>query len=171
MGRKRKSSLERQKARKESKDRHYFRHVGTEHMKSRRRWRKKRGANEATLNAFESLDLLWASTYTGSRTNTGCQDHVIAVLQDVDVQGWDLVRPVCEKELLEAWDLVRDVEVLVRSVANLEGPYSDQVQTECAQLLSRTQLWLAAEEQIIFLMDQGQEVLDEALYEEKLVWQ
>lgn len=114
---------------------------------------------------------MWASTYTGCRTNTGCQDRVIAILQEVDIIGWDDVRPGCEKELLEARALARDAEALVQSVTNLEGPYSDRLKTDCAQILSRTQLWVAAEEQMIALMDQGQEVLDQALFEDKLVWQ
>ncbi|KIK34921.1 hypothetical protein CY34DRAFT_17382 [Suillus luteus UH-Slu-Lm8-n1] len=171
MGRKRKSSLECQNARKQSKDLHYFQHVGQERMKSRRRWRKNRGASEATLNAYESVDSLWASTFTGCRTNTGCQERVIAILQEVDIIGWDDVRPRCEKELLEAQELARDAEALLQSVTNLEGAYSDRLKTDCAQLVSRAQLWVVTEEQMIALMDQGQEVLDQALIEDKLVWQ
>ncbi|KAG2740849.1 hypothetical protein P692DRAFT_20880632 [Suillus brevipes Sb2] len=104
-----------------------------------------------TLNAYESVDSLWASTFAGCRTNTGCQEHVIAILQEVDIIG--------------------DAEALLPSVTNLEGAYSDQLKTDCAQLVSRAQLWVVAEEQIVALMDQGQEVLDQALFEDKLVWQ
>jgi hypothetical protein len=107
----------------------------------------------------------------GCHTNTGCQDHIIAILQEVDIIGWDDVRPGCEKELLEAQALARNAEALVQSVTNFEGPYSDRLKTDCAQILSRTQLWVAAEEQMIALMDQGQEVLNQVLFKDKLVWQ
>ncbi|KAG1760810.1 hypothetical protein EDD22DRAFT_848236 [Suillus occidentalis] len=90
-----------------------------------------------TLNAYESVDSLWASIFTGCCTNTGCQEHIIAILQEVNIIGWDDVRPRCEKELLEVQEV---------------------------------QLWVVAEEQIVALMDQGQEVLDQALFEDKLVW-
>lgn len=123
------------------------------------------------MNAYESVDSLWASTFTGCRTNTGCQECIIAILQEVDIIGWDDVRPRCEKELLEAQELARDAEALLQSVTNLEGAYSDRLKTDCAQLVSRAQLWVAAEEQMIVLMDQGQEVLNQALIEDKLVWQ
>lgn len=126
---------------------------------------------QATLNAYEMLDSLWASTYTGCRTNTGCQDRVIAVLQEVDSVEWDRVRPRLEGELTEARELAKNAEVLVHSVADLDGPCSGKLQTECLRLLHRTQLWVAAEEEIIHLMDQGQEILDNALCENKLIWQ
>lgn len=158
-------------------------------MKSRRRWRKNQGAHEvsskresplvpyahvtlqATLNAYETLDSLWASTYTGSRTDIGCQERVIAVLQEVDSIEWDRVRPRLEEELVEARVLAKDAEALMSSVTDLEGPCSGKLKFECTRLLCRTQLWVAAEEEIICLMDQGQEVLDDALYQDKLVWQ
>jgi len=126
---------------------------------------------QATLNAYETLDSLWASTYTGSRTNIGCQERVFAVLADIDIRGWNVVRPGCEKELLEARDLAKEAEALVCSVTNLDGPCSMQLKTECTRLLHRMQLWVAAEEQIISLVDQGPDVLDETFNENKLVWQ
>lgn len=114
---------------------------------------------------------MWASTYTGCRTNTGCLERVSAVLEDVDVRGWDVIRPTCEKELSEARVLAKDAEALVHSVSNLDGPCSDQIKAECIRLLCRTQLWVTAEEELISLMDQGADVVDQALGEAKLVWQ
>jgi hypothetical protein len=70
---------------------------------------------QATLNAYEMLDSLWASTYTGCCINTGCQDCIIAVLQEVDSIEWDRVRPHLEGELTEARALAKDAKVLVDS--------------------------------------------------------
>jgi len=61
--------------------------------------------------------------------------------------------------------------VLVDSMTDLNGPCSGKVQSECLRLICRIQLWVTAEEKIICLMDQGQEALNDALYENMLIWQ
>ncbi|KAG2117053.1 uncharacterized protein F5147DRAFT_768437 [Suillus discolor] len=172
MGRHRKPSPERKEARKHSKRIHYAWHLGYERIKARHRWRRRQGATEATLDAFHTMEDLWTRTYTGgSRNHNGCEPRIIALLQNVDEQGWSAVRPGFAGELAEARILLEEVETLASSVTNLEGPCTVQLMTECSRLLCRARLWLASEEEILRLMDEGPDVLDDALFTNNLVWQ
>lgn len=118
------------------------------------------------------MEDLWAETYNGgSRNHNGCEPRVIALLQDVDERGWSTVKPGFLAELAKARVLCENAEALASSVANLEGPCTVQLKTECSHLLHRSHLWLASEEEILQLMDQGTDVLDDALFGNNLVWQ
>ncbi|KAG1878452.1 hypothetical protein C8R48DRAFT_768010 [Suillus tomentosus] len=130
------------------------------------------GGVRATLDAFHTMEDLWTRTYTGgSRNHNGCEPRIIALLQNVDEQGWSAVRPGFAGELAEARILLEEVETLASSVTNLEGPCTVQLMTECLRLLCRARLWLASEEEILRLMDEGPDVLDNALFTNNLVWQ
>lgn len=126
---------------------------------------------QATLDAFEAMEEMWTRTYTGSRNHNGCLDRVIAVLQDVDERGWDVVRPEFMGQLSLSRDFVKEAEALSTLVENLHGPCTPQLKTECSRLLCFARLWLTSEEEILCLMEQGQDVLDEALFADKLIWQ
>ncbi|KAG0692996.1 hypothetical protein DFH29DRAFT_881826 [Suillus ampliporus] len=128
------------------------RHIGHECNKARHRWRQRQGAQEATLNVFDTLDEILSRTYTGgSCHHNGCQARVGAVLQDIDARGWSIVRPEFLEQVSEATALLNDAEALSTSVANLEA-----------------RLWLAAEEQILSLMDQEPGALDHTLFNDGL---
>ncbi|KAG1789134.1 uncharacterized protein HD556DRAFT_1447198 [Suillus plorans] len=150
MGRRPKSSQEQQAARQQSKQVHYLRHIGYEHIKARHRWRQGQGAHQGmALDAFETLNDISSRMYTsGSRNHNGCQDRVCAVLHNIDVQGWNLVRPQFLEELTWARTLLKDAEELSTLVAKFE-----------------------AEEEILSLADKDPEVLDDALFNYRLVWQ
>ncbi|KAG1845339.1 hypothetical protein F4604DRAFT_1688751 [Suillus subluteus] len=125
-------------------------------------WRQRQGATNAMLSAFETLDEMFSRTYTGgSRNHNGCQDRVGAVLQDIDAQGWSIVRPEFLEEVSEATTLLKDTEDLSMCVAKLEGPCTAYLKTE-------SRLWLAAEEQILSLMDQEPGALEHALFNDGL---
>jgi hypothetical protein len=127
---------------------------------------------QATLNTFETLDETLSRTYTGgSRHHNGCQARVGAVLQDVDARGWSTVRPEFLEQVSEATALLNDAEALSTSVAIFDGPCTAYLKTECSRLLHTAHLWLAAEEQILSLMDQEPGALEHALFNDGLVWQ
>lgn len=127
---------------------------------------------QGTLDAFETLNDISSRMYTGSsRNHNGCQDRVCAVLHNIDVQGWSLVRPQFLEELTRAHTLLKDAEELSTSVAKFEGPCTTYLKSECSRVLRTTHLLLAAEEEILSLADQDPEVLDDALFNHRLVWQ
>jgi len=127
---------------------------------------------QATLDAYETTDEIWSRTYTGgSRNHNGCQHRVDAILQDIDVRGWSDIRPGFLVEVSEARTLQKDADELVTVVTNFEGPCAAHLKTECSRLLCITRLWLAAEEEILSLMDKDQEALEAALLKNALVWQ
>ncbi|KAG1744767.1 hypothetical protein EDB19DRAFT_1826912 [Suillus lakei] len=164
MGRRRKSSPEQQEGRQWTKHVHYLRLSdrnmftgilvmnATKHSAGGGRDREPKKSLQATLNAFDTLDEILSRTYTGgSRHHNGCQAHVGAILQDIDAQGWSIVRPEFLEQVSEATALLNDTEALSTSVANLEA-----------------HLWLAAVEQILSLMDQEPGALDHALFNDRL---
>ncbi|KAG0692572.1 hypothetical protein DFH29DRAFT_1008432 [Suillus ampliporus] len=129
------------------------------------------GIMEATLNAFQAMEEMWTRTYTGCRNHNGCQDRVVAVLQDVDERGWDVVRPEFMGQLTVAQDFMKEAEALSTLVDNFNGPCTPQLKTECLHLLGFARFWLTSEEEMLRLMEQGQDVLEEAFFAEKLIWQ
>lgn len=127
---------------------------------------------QATLDAYEAMEEIWSRTYTGgSRNHHGCQDRAIAVLQDVDKRGWSAVRIGVVEGISEAQALLKDAKDLATLVESFHGPCTTYLQTECSCLLSTSRLYLAAEEEIMSLMDIDPGALDAALLSDSLVWQ
>lgn len=117
------------------------------------------------------MEDMWTCTYTGCRNHNGCWDRFVVVSQAVDERGWDVVRPEFMGELTVAQDFTKEAEALSTLVDNLNGPCTQQLKSECSHLLRFARLWLTSEEEILCLMEQGQDILDEAFFAEKLIWQ
>lgn len=127
---------------------------------------------QGTQDAFDTLGEISSRMYTGgSRNHNGCQDRVGAVLQDIDERGWNLIRPEFLEQLSQAHTLLKDAEELSTLVANFQGPCTTYLKAECLRVLRTSRLWVAAEEEILCLADQDPQALDDALFNDRLVWQ
>ncbi|KAG2065406.1 hypothetical protein BDR04DRAFT_1121895 [Suillus decipiens] len=127
---------------------------------------------EGIQDTFDTLGKISSRMYTsGSHNHNRCQDYVGAVLQDIDEQGWNLIRPEFLEQLSQACTLLKDAEELSTLVANFQDLCTTYLKAECLHVLCTSHLWIAAKEEILCLTDQDPQALDDALFNERLVWQ
>ncbi|KIJ12164.1 hypothetical protein PAXINDRAFT_157002 [Paxillus involutus ATCC 200175] len=99
-------------------------------------------------------------TYTDLKGHCPFQMRAICMLRDIDEKGWAAVH-------LEYTDSVQKVHTLSEvamklhtSAGSLQGPCTDYLSAKCNRLLQTIKAWIAAEEEIVLLMDEGMEVFE-----------
>ncbi|KAG1794923.1 uncharacterized protein HD556DRAFT_1307908 [Suillus plorans] len=152
-----KTAEERHEARLKSKKDSYARHRLQEQVKSRTRWRRRRGAAAVTAIGL-------------SNTNS-MESHGMSIVSEVDREGWDSVKPDDEAGLAEVKDVVKQAYDLHTEARDIDGPLTDQLRDGIASVVDAVDVHVRAWEELLSMMEHGVDTYFDALRYGSLVWQ
>ncbi|KIK76853.1 hypothetical protein PAXRUDRAFT_168578, partial [Paxillus rubicundulus Ve08.2h10] len=104
-------------------------------------------------------------THTDSNGNPIYQSGVLNLLRDLNLgNDWETLCPQCTENISEGHTIVSEVIQFQQKISLLQGPFTERLKEDCSHLLCITRGWVAAEEEIMRLMGNGQQALEDGLF-------